>query len=173
MNNILAIKEKKSFIIEVGGSENTEELVKSGRYDFVDGYIVNKDLNFFPNRNHGQQKMKKEVVLLRFIFGDSRYFEYFGLDQAIALAEKHGLARPDYEDAFYFGAQNPEFIRELESWPCAVVFLHEPWQYPDYGSSIIKIDKGAVGRHNPPSLNFDFLKKGWVTHTDWLAFVKK
>ena len=43
-------------------------------------------------------------------------------EDAIAEATRRGLARPQYEDALYFGAAYPDVQRERP-----VVFLHEPW----------------------------------------------
>ena len=57
----------------------------------------------------------REIVLLAFDREVSS-------EDAIAEATRHDLARPEYEDALYFGAAYPDVQRERP-----VVFLHEPW----------------------------------------------
>lgn len=53
----------------------------------------------FPMTDH--KPTKRTVVLLQRTYGE-------GYDKLMAEFKRHGLERPTYEDAFYFGIQHPE-----------------------------------------------------------------
>lgn len=105
---------KNLFRITVGDGRTTEGLVRDGRYDYANSYIISQN---FPMRS--RKPGVKEVVLLEFDRDVTS-------EEAIAEATRQGLERPTYEDALYFGIQYPDVQRER-----LVVFLHEPWRDPN------------------------------------------
>lgn len=82
----------------------------AGNYGYAHSCVTSDN---FPVRS--TSPTVREIVLLAFDREVSS-------EDAIAEATRHDLARPEYEDALYFGAAYPDVQRERP-----VVFLHEPW----------------------------------------------
>src|SRR3989338_3545012 len=92
-------------------SYTTSELIRCGRYDWVNNWITDER---FPIAKHAQKLQKIELV---------------GFDHDPTSEEvledfiRRGLKRPTYEDGLCFGVQCPEEQRRHP-----IVFLHEPVQ---------------------------------------------
>jgi len=99
-----------AYRIRAGDGRSTEELVAAGNYGYAHSCVTSDN---FPVRS--TRPTVREIVLLAFDREVSS-------EDAIAEATRHDLARPEYEDALYFGAAYPDVQRERP-----VVFLHEPW----------------------------------------------
>jgi len=99
-----------AYRIRAGDGRSTEELVAAGNYGYAHSCVTSDN---FPVRS--TSPTVREIVLLAFDREVSS-------EDAIAEATRHDLARPEYEDALYFGAAYPDVQRERP-----VVFLHEPW----------------------------------------------
>ncbi|PIT93875.1 hypothetical protein COU00_01985 [Candidatus Falkowbacteria bacterium CG10_big_fil_rev_8_21_14_0_10_43_11] len=139
------------FRLTVGGNRTTEELVRAGKYDWVDENITNQN---FPM---GSQTDEDVVIeLLEFDHDVSS-------EEAIEEARKRGLERPTHEDALFFGEQHPE---EQHKHP--IVFLHEPWQSSHGGGIVLVLYGHSSGRH----LNLDWFGFGWIRLCVF-AFVRK
>jgi len=99
-----------AYRIRAGDGRSTEELVAAGNYGYAHSCVTSDN---FPVRS--TSPTVREIVLLAFDREVSS-------EDAIAEATRRDLARPEYEDALYFGAAYPDVQRERP-----VVFLHEPW----------------------------------------------
>jgi len=99
-----------AYRIRAGDGRSTEELVAAGNYGYAHSCVTSDN---FPVRS--TSPTVREIVLLAFDREVSS-------EDAIAEVTRHDLARPEYEDALYFGAAYPDVQRERP-----VVFLHEPW----------------------------------------------
>jgi len=99
-----------AYRIRAGNGRSTEELVAAGNYGYAHSCVTSDN---FPVRS--TSPTVREIVLLAFDREVSS-------EDAIAEATRRDLARPEYEDALYFGAAYPDVQRERP-----VVFLHEPW----------------------------------------------
>ncbi len=102
---------KNIFRLMVGENRTTEEVVKAGKYDWVNNYVTGRN---FPMRSRAGGKVTIELV----DFGRD-----ISSEEAIKKARRRGFERPSYEDALFFGEQFPEKQRERP-----IIFLHEPWQ---------------------------------------------
>lgn len=129
----------------------TEELVRAGHYDWVNDYITSRN---FPIRSH--ESDEAEIVLFEFDHDPTS-------EEVLAVAEKHGLVRPTYEDALRFGKQHPE---EQRKGP--IVFLHEPWLSPHDHRLVVVLDGNASFR----SLDLDLFDDGWRRRYRF-AFLRK
>src|SRR5438552_4160837 len=99
-----------AYRIRAGDGRSTEELVAAGNYGYAHSCVTSDNFPVRPT-----SPTVREIVLLAFDREVSS-------EDAIAEATRHDLARPEYEDALYFGAAYPDVQRERP-----VVFLHEPW----------------------------------------------
>ena len=97
--------------ITVGDGRSTEELVSAGDYGYAHSCVISE---YFPARP-GPGVRTRDVILLEFDADVTA-------DDAIAEAARLGLARPEYEDALYFGAAYPDVQCRRP-----VIFLHDPW----------------------------------------------
>lgn len=85
------------------------ELVKRGKYDWVNDLITDK---LFPIEKHAS--VSRTIELVEFDHDPSS-------EEVLAEFRSRGLKRPSYEDALVFGIVYPEEQRKHP-----VVFLHEP-----------------------------------------------
>ena len=99
-----------AYRITAGDGRSTEELVAAGDYGYAHSCVTSDNFPVRPT-----SPTVREIVLLAFDREVSS-------EDAIAEATRHDLARPEYEDALYFGAAYPDVQRDRP-----VVFLHEPW----------------------------------------------
>jgi hypothetical protein len=97
-------------VIRVGDGRATEQLVEAGRYGYAHSCMTSE---VFPVRPMAPGE--RTLALLSFDRDVTAA-------EAIGEAQRRGLTRPVYEDAFYFGATYPDAQREGP-----IVFLHEPW----------------------------------------------
>jgi hypothetical protein len=145
-----AIRQAKNiFHIMVGGRMTTEQVVETGKYDWVNSNINSRNFPMRP-RPAGQQVV---IELLEFDYDPST-------EQVLKEARKRGLERPVYEDALFFGEQFPE---EQRKYP--VVFLHED----PYGRlGVIVLYGNSSKRH----LNLNNFRRSWGRRCRF-AFVRK
>lgn len=143
---------KNIFCLIVGQHKNTEEAVSAGKYDGVSDNINSQN---FPMRS--RPVGKRIVELIEFDYNPTS-------KQVLAEAEKRGLERPVYEDAFDFGEQFSEKQRERP-----IVFLHEPWQGPVGGRRVLVLHGDSSGRH----LGLDWFDHGAGGRRVVFAFVRK
>jgi len=94
------------------GPCSTEELVEAGRYGYAHSCVTSEN---FPVRAGGGAPRVGEIVPLAFEHEVTAA-------QALAEAARLGLERPSYEDALYFGVEQPDVQRRHP-----VAFLHAPW----------------------------------------------
>lgn len=142
---------KNIFCLVVGQHKTTEDAIKAGKYDWSNNSI--NSLNF-PMRS--QSAGKRMVELIEFDHNPTS-------EEVFVEAEKRGLERPVYEDAFNFGEQFPDKQRERP-----IVFLHEPWQNP-YGDGRVIVLSGLSSER---SLNLDYFDGRWDRGCVF-AFVRK
>lgn len=118
---VYMIREAKNTfrLTKIGDGRTTEELVRDGGYKLVHSNINSR--NFPVRPRHGY----RDIVLLEFDRDD------ISLEEVISEAEKLGLKRPTYEDAFYLGVEHPDVPRNQ-----SVVFLHES-RLDMYGDSYV------------------------------------
>lgn len=101
-------------LLKIADGRTTEELVRDGKYDYV-----NPDINY---KNFPARARKEKSVKIEFIEGKD--FDHDPTsEEVLAEAKRRGLERPVYEDGLYFGVEHPEVQREAPA-----VFLHEPWR---------------------------------------------
>jgi hypothetical protein len=137
--------------IITGDGRSTEELVAAGEYAYAHSCVTSDN---FPARPFGQPD-EREIVLLE-------VDRALTSDAIIAEARGHGLARPVYEDALYFGAQHPQVQRAR-----SVVFLHDPW-FGFFGRRDVLCLWSNAGRRELGLEDFDGL---WTGHHRF-AFVR-
>lgn len=139
------------FRLIVGQHKTMEEAVKAGKYDWVNDDINSRN---FPVR---PRPVGKRIIELIEFDHDTTSKE------ALAEAEKRGLERPVYGDAFDFGEQFLEKQRERP-----IVFLNEPWQIPYGCLCVLVLDGSSVERR----LSLSRFDRGWPRHYVF-AFVRK
>jgi hypothetical protein len=132
-----------SYRITTGDGRSTEELVAAGDYAYAHSCVTSDN---FPARHFGGAH-EREIVLLEF---DHEVTS----ERIIAEATRRGLARPVYEDALYFGAQQPEVQRAR-----SVVFLHDPW-FGFFGRRDVLCLWSNAGRRELGLEDFDGLWSG-------------
>lgn len=145
------IRQAKNIFCLIGQHKTTEEAVKAGNYDWVNSNVNSQN---FPMRL--RLAGKKTIEFLEFDHDSTS-------DEVLAKAERRGLERPVYEDAFDFGEQFPEKQRER-----SIVFLHEPWQGPLGGLLVIVLHSDSVER----LLSLDYFAYRWIRYS-LFAFVRK
>jgi hypothetical protein len=99
------------FEMILDGNKTKHELISLGKYGLKDDLITD-DLRLFVVVPH--DPVKRVIELVRFDHDPTN-------EEVLDEFKFFGLARPDYEDAFYFGFKYP---REQRKHP--VVFLHKP-----------------------------------------------
>jgi hypothetical protein len=97
--------------VPVGDGRSTEELVAAGDYGYAHAAVTSEN---FPADRAANLRLR-EIVLLEF----DRAVTF---EEVVAAARQHGLERPTYEDALYFGIAHPEVQRERP-----IIFPHDPW----------------------------------------------
>jgi hypothetical protein len=107
--SVLQSKSTGVFDIVCKGSHTASELVRRGKYDWVNNWITDEH---FPIVEHIPQNRRIELISFGYDPDSEAVFREFS---------RKGLERPTYEDVFYFGIQNPE-----EQKRHSIVFLHEP-----------------------------------------------
>ncbi len=115
-------------LTKIGDGRTTEELVRDGKYNYVNPNITSQDFPVRPRQGAA------EIVILEFDRDITS-------EEAIAEAKKLDLQRPVYEDALYFGVEHPEVQREGP-----VVFLHEPWLDAYGGPDVLYLGGDAGSR---------------------------
>ncbi len=80
------------YSITIGDGRTTEELVAAAKFGYCHSQVISDN---FPARPFNG-KINREIVLLSFDHPVSS-------EEATAEADKQGLERPYYEDAFNFG----------------------------------------------------------------------
>ncbi len=126
------------FRLMVGG-RITSELVKRGRYDWVNSSITD---TLFPIEKHAP--VSRTIELVKFDYNPTS-------EEVLAEFARRGLERPTHEDALTFGSEYPEEQRK-----CPVVFLHEP-VLVDGGRCVLVLDEDGRER----SLGLDWFVDGW------------
>ena len=128
------------FEVVCQGSFVASELVRRGKYDWVNDLITDKR---FPIGEHVPQTRIIELV----------EFDYDSTsEEALRELERRGLERPTAEDALYFGIQH---LEEQRKHP--IVFLHEPVECPGGGRRVLVL-RSDGGERN---LNLSWCAHGW------------
>ncbi len=83
----------------------------AGDYGYAHAAITSEN---FPVDRAARLRLR-DIVLLEFD-------RAMAFEEVVAAARRHGLERPTYEDALYFGIAHPEVQRERP-----ILFLHDPW----------------------------------------------
>lgn len=121
------------------GGESASELVKRGRYNWVNYEITDSR---FPIESHAPVSRTIELV---------EFDRDSNSEEMLAEFARRGLERPTYEDAFAFGIVYPEEQRKH-----SVVFLHEPVQVGD-NYDVLVLDGYDRDRY----LRLRWLDYGW------------
>lgn len=100
---------KKLRVSMMCGGIPTSELVRSGRYDWVNPSITDE---LFPIETRAP--VSRTIELIRF-----NHYPHSG--EVLVEFARRGLERPTYEDALTFGVEHPE-----EQMKSPIVFLCEP-----------------------------------------------
>lgn len=123
---------KKIFQIVVGGNRTTEEVIKAGKYDWVDPHIDSKS---FPIESRRNDEVTIEIM-------EDSAFD-LSSEEAIRDADIfRGLERPSYEDALFFGEQFPEEQKRRRE----IVFLHTPWRDSSINDYVLALLSTSRGR---------------------------
>lgn len=107
------------FTFMTGDKRSAKELLAAGNYDWVGDYAR----QFVEGKKFRLADKAEEVdiVLVEFSHDPSS-------EEVLAEFAKQGLERPMEEDTLRFGEKYPD---EQKKYP--IVFLHEPWRFPDGG----------------------------------------
>lgn len=143
---------REVFTLTLEGAYKVSELVKQGKYDWVNDWITDE---CFP-LEFESLPMRHTIELVEFEHDSTS-------EEVLAEFERLELERPTYEDALYFGIQYPE---EQRKYP--IVFLHEPVQGPCGRRHILGLDE-RVGKRR---LNLRWFDNGWL-QKDVFAAVRK
>src|SRR3989338_5208567 len=123
-----AAKISNVFEILCKGQYIASELIRRGKYDWVNDQITDER---FPIFEHATATRKIEFV---------EYDHDPTSEEVLKDFTSRGLKRPTYEDGFYFGIQHKEEQRKH-----LIVFLHEPVQ-GSYGRLRVLVLDGYSGR---------------------------
>src|SRR3989338_1983059 len=118
-----AAKISNVFEILCKGQYIASELIRRGKYDWVNDQITDER---FPIFEHATATRKIEFV---------EYDHDPTSEEVLKDFTSRGLKRPTYEDGFYFGIQHKEEQRKH-----LIVFLHEPVQDSDGSLYVLVLD---------------------------------
>lgn len=139
-------------------TQNLSDMVKRGKYDWVNGDITEKN---FPCAKSGSENVSVEILHLK------RHFN-LGISSNAAVAEMDRLGyRPaTIEELLAFGAANPEIQRQFP-----IVALGSTCVPDGYHSvACLYGDKGGSERER--HLNLHWWRGGWVDSDRFLAVRK-
>ena len=128
------------FLLTLGGSFSTSELIRKGGYDWFNDWITDER---FPIQKH--EPVERRLEFVEFDYDPSS-------EDVLKEFESRGLERPTYEDALYFGIEHPEEQRKRP-----IIFLHEPVLDPRGDRSVLVLNEDGGKR----KLNLGYFDGGW------------